>query len=77
MKYLFLGEIFNMMFYCWDKDPEERPSFSQLVKVMKASNFFSSWEPTNWNNLSRVFLFAGPGGLADKGNRLHRPEPVS
>ena len=26
-------EIFNMMFYCWDKDPEERPSFTSLVKV--------------------------------------------
>jgi hypothetical protein len=28
------GEMYNMMYYCWDKDPTERPSFSQLVKVM-------------------------------------------
>ena len=27
-------EIYNMMFYCWDKDPAERPSFSQLVIIM-------------------------------------------
>lgn len=29
-------EIFNMMFYCWDKDPAERPSFAQLVKDLEA-----------------------------------------
>jgi len=29
-------EIFNMMFYCWDKDPAERPSFTQLVKDLEA-----------------------------------------
>jgi len=29
-------EIFNMMFYCWDKDPVERPSFTQLVKDLEA-----------------------------------------
>jgi len=28
-------EIFNMMFYCWDKDPAERPSFTQLVKDLE------------------------------------------
>ena len=30
---LLLREIYNMMFYCWDNDPQERPSFQQLVKV--------------------------------------------
>merc|ERR1740129_503253 len=25
-------EIYNTMYYCWDKDPTVRPSFSQLVK---------------------------------------------
>ena len=29
----FLREIYNMMFYCWDNDPQERPTFPQLVKV--------------------------------------------
>jgi len=29
-------EIFNMMFYCWDKDPAERPAFTQLVKDLEA-----------------------------------------
>ena len=28
-----------MMFYCWDKDPAERPSFAQLVKVRTISIF--------------------------------------
>jgi len=28
-------EIYNMMFYCWDKDPDERPSFSALVKDLE------------------------------------------
>jgi len=32
----FPGEIFNMMFYCWDKDPAERPAFTQLVKDLEA-----------------------------------------
>ena len=31
--FIFVREIYNMMFYCWDNDPQERPSFSQLVKV--------------------------------------------
>ena len=26
-------EIYNMMFYCWDKDPSERPTFTGLVQV--------------------------------------------
>ena len=25
-----------MMFYCWDKDPSSRPSFSGLVKDLEA-----------------------------------------
>jgi len=29
-------EIYNMMFYCWDKDPDERPSFTSLVKDLEA-----------------------------------------
>ena len=28
-----------MMFYCWDKDPAERPAFTQLVKVGQQSVF--------------------------------------
>ena len=28
-----LGEMFNIMYYCWDANPEDRLSFSQLVKV--------------------------------------------
>ena len=31
--FIFVREIYNMMFYCWDNDPQERPSFTQLVKV--------------------------------------------
>ena len=30
-----------MMFYCWDKDPAERPAFTQLVKVGQRSIFTS------------------------------------
>ena len=26
-------EIYNMMFYCWDRDPSERPTFTDLVQV--------------------------------------------
>lgn len=28
-------EIYNMMFYCWDNDPQERPSFPQMVKDLE------------------------------------------
>jgi len=28
--------IYNIMFYCWDKDATERPSFTQLVKDFEA-----------------------------------------
>ena len=24
-------EIYNIMYYCWNKNPEDRPSFSSLV----------------------------------------------
>jgi len=29
-------EIYNMMFYCWDKDPDERPTFTSLVKDLES-----------------------------------------
>jgi len=29
-------EIYNMMFYCWDKDPGERPTFTDLVKNLES-----------------------------------------
>ena len=25
-------EIYNIMYYCWNKNPEDRPSFSALVQ---------------------------------------------
>jgi len=25
-------EMYNIMYYCWDEDPAERPTFLQLVK---------------------------------------------
>ncbi|XP_069695708.1 tyrosine kinase receptor Cad96Ca isoform X2 [Periplaneta americana] len=28
-------ELYNIMYYCWDKDPKERPSFSELVKLLE------------------------------------------
>ena len=34
-------EIYNMMFYCWDKDPSERPTFTDLVQV---SHTFTSYK---------------------------------
>lgn len=27
-------EMYNIMFYCWNTDPNERPSFSELVQVL-------------------------------------------
>merc|ERR1711923_633697 len=29
-------EIYNMMFYCWDRDPDERPTFTDLVKNLES-----------------------------------------
>ncbi|KAL7633469.1 UNVERIFIED_CONTAM: hypothetical protein RMT77_016002 [Armadillidium vulgare] len=29
-------EIYNIMFYCWDADQRQRPSFSELVKSLEA-----------------------------------------
>ncbi|XP_021933765.1 tyrosine kinase receptor Cad96Ca-like isoform X2 [Zootermopsis nevadensis] len=28
-------ELYNIMYYCWDKDPKERPSFSELIKLLE------------------------------------------
>ena len=45
-----------MMFYCWDSEPKERPSFTQLVKVMfviiKVLNYY-------------YYHISGPGGPPD------------
>ncbi|XP_031634138.1 tyrosine kinase receptor Cad96Ca [Contarinia nasturtii] len=27
-------EIYNVMYYCWSKDPQDRPSFSEIVKLL-------------------------------------------
>ncbi|XP_055300953.1 tyrosine kinase receptor Cad96Ca [Sitodiplosis mosellana] len=27
-------ELYNIMYYCWAKDPQDRPSFSELVKLL-------------------------------------------
>ncbi|XP_035212652.1 tyrosine kinase receptor Cad96Ca-like isoform X2 [Stegodyphus dumicola] len=27
-------EMYNIMFYCWDKDPKQRPSFGELVSLL-------------------------------------------
>lgn len=26
--------MYNIMFYCWDKDPKLRPNFSELVSLL-------------------------------------------
>ncbi|XP_050298683.1 tyrosine kinase receptor Cad96Ca [Anthonomus grandis grandis] len=28
-------EIYNIMFYCWDKDPSQRPTFTELVTLLE------------------------------------------
>jgi serine/threonine protein kinase len=28
-------ELYNIMYYCWDKDPKDRPSFSELIKLLE------------------------------------------
>ncbi|KAG8226290.1 hypothetical protein J437_LFUL002729 [Ladona fulva] len=28
-------ELFNVMYYCWDKDPKERPTFGELVSLLE------------------------------------------
>ncbi|KAK7873902.1 hypothetical protein R5R35_005754 [Gryllus longicercus] len=28
-------ELYNIMYYCWDKDPQERPSFRELVALLE------------------------------------------
>ena len=27
-------EMYNIMYYCWNKEPHERPSFTELVKML-------------------------------------------
>ncbi|XP_035207617.1 tyrosine kinase receptor Cad96Ca-like, partial [Stegodyphus dumicola] len=27
-------EVYNIMFYCWDRDPNKRPSFTELVQLL-------------------------------------------
>lgn len=28
-------ELYNIMYYCWDKDPKERPTFTELVDLLE------------------------------------------
>ncbi|CAG9824030.1 unnamed protein product [Phaedon cochleariae] len=28
-------ELYNIMYYCWDKDPKERPSFCECVELLE------------------------------------------
>lgn len=27
-------EMYNIMFYCWDKDPTQRPAYGELVQML-------------------------------------------
>lgn len=29
------GQIYNIMYYCWDKDSNERPCFTELVHTLE------------------------------------------
>lgn len=28
-------EVYNIMFYCWEKDPDQRPAFRELVELLE------------------------------------------
>ena len=28
-------EVYNVMFYCWEKDPNHRPTFGELVQLLE------------------------------------------
>lgn len=28
-------EMYNIMYYCWDRDPDQRPSFSELAQILE------------------------------------------
>lgn len=28
-------EVYNAMFYCWEKDPGQRPAFNELVELLE------------------------------------------
>ena len=28
-------ELYNVMFYCWEKDPDQRPTFTELVELLE------------------------------------------
>ena len=28
-------EVYNAMFYCWEKDPNQRPTFTELVQLLE------------------------------------------
>lgn len=35
MKTFSFPQIYNIMYYCWDKDSKERPSFTELVHTLE------------------------------------------